>query len=535
MTDGQCGLSLRPYQVEAVEANLDALNQGLRGLTVMPTGTGKTVVAVEVIRRRGGRSLTLVHRDELIWQTVDKLVLAGFSELEIGVVKAARDQVTAPHVVASVQTLARESRRERVGRDFCTLWIDESHHAAAPSYLAIMDDLAVFGADGPATFGTTATPDRLDKLGLEHIFDQIVYEASLLPMMRAGYLCDIKAKRIVLPADLDAVRSRGGDFVESDLATALEAIGAPSLIAGAYLDHARERRGIIFVPSVVLAHATAAKLRERGVAAEALDGSTPDDLRRAMLGRLKSGETRLIANCGVLTEGFDEPSIDTIIMARPTQSRPLYQQCIGRALRPYPGKEIALILDLVGNSDRHALITTPSLLGLDPRLVEQAGAIEANDQAEATRRAREDGLLRAPRGSVEDIDILGRREFHWTEVGTTHVLSAGDDGWLGVEQAADGTWRVLRQPAYKAPLVVVFETRDQGYALGKAEDLARAAVSRVLRDRGARWRADPMSPEQHAFFERWKLPVDSSWTKGEAADRQTATIARWSWLRGQRP
>jgi superfamily II DNA or RNA helicase len=531
MTDG---LALRPYQVEAVEATLAALEQGQRGLVVMPTGTGKTVGAVAVIRRRQGRSLTLVHREELIAQTLDKLMLAGFSEHELGVVKAERDDTTAAHVVGSVQTLAHERRRQRLGHEFQTLWIDEAHHAAAPTYLNIMDELGCFEDGGPGTFGTTATPDRLDRLGLEHIFDKIVYEASLVPMIRQAYLCDVRALRIVLPVDLDAVHTRGGDFVESELAEAMEAIDAPRLIADAYAKHARERKAALFVPSVKLAHLTAAALRGLGITSEALDGSTPADERRAILGRLRSGATRVVPNCQVLTEGWDEPSVDAIVIARATQSRALYQQMIGRGLRPFPGKNDCLILDLVASSDRHELVTVSSLLGLDPRRVAEEGVLAADAARAESARQRKDGLLRGPVAGAQEIDILARRDFVWTPVGSAHVLSAGDDGWIGVEQVARDKWRVVRQAEYRGPLTVVFETTDQGYALGRAEDLARGSVSRVLRDRGARWRSEPMSTNQRNFFDRWNLPVDPSWTKGQAADRQTATITRWSWLKGRR-
>jgi hypothetical protein len=249
---------------------------------------------------------------------------------------------------------------------------------------------------------------------------------------------------------------------------------------------------------------------------------------------LHTGETQVVPNCQVLTEGWDEPSIDAVAVARATQSRGLYQQMIGRGLRPYPGKENCLVLDMVGNSDRHELVSVSSLLGLDPRVVAEQSVLAADTARTEAARRRKDGLLRGPVAGAEEIDILSRRDFVWIHVGSAHVLSAGDEGWLGVEEVASGKWRVSRQAEYKGPFTVVFETTDQGYALGKAEDLARSAVSRVLRDRGARWRREPMSSTQRAFFQRWGLTVDQSWTKGQAADRQNAMITRWSWLKGRR-
>jgi superfamily II DNA or RNA helicase len=336
------GLDLREHQIQPVEKTLAALKEGARALGVAPTGIGKTVIAAHVISRFGGRSLTLIHREELVEQTLDKLRMVGLSDL--GVVKAERDETGAQHVVASIQTLAHAQRRQRLGRDFALVWTDEAHHAAAPSYLSTLDDLGCFPhphdqawGNRPALFGTTATPDRLDKLGLASIFDKIVFEIQLLSMIRAGYLADIIALRIVLPIDLDGVHVRGGDLVESELAAAYERVDAPRRIASAFAEHAATRKAAVFVPGVKLAHATAAALRERGFVAEALDGSMRDE-RPAILARLASGETQIVTNCQVLTEGWDSPSVDCIVMARPTQSRALYQQIVGRGLRPYPNK-----------------------------------------------------------------------------------------------------------------------------------------------------------------------------------------------------
>jgi superfamily II DNA or RNA helicase len=158
-----------------------------------------------VIRRRGGCSLTLVHHDELVTQSLDKFALIGLDN--VGVVKARRDDIGAQHIIASLQTLAHERRRQRLSGNFATVWVDEAHHAPAATYMAVLDELGCFDAEGPALFGTTATPDRLDKLGLEHIFDQIVYEIGLLPMIRQGFLSDVIALRVVLPIDLDSVHT----------------------------------------------------------------------------------------------------------------------------------------------------------------------------------------------------------------------------------------------------------------------------------------------------------------------------------------
>ena len=177
-----------------------------------------------------------------------------------------------------------------------------------------------------------------------------MYQKTLLEMMQAGYLVDLRAFQVLLQADFDALRIQQGNFVDAELETLLLAVNAPAQVLAAFQAHAANRKALLFTPTVALADAMAATFCAAGIAAEALDGSTPLATRRAILQRLHTGETRVVANCAVLTEGFDEPSIDAIIIARPTQSAPLYQQMLGRGTRTYPGKTDCLVLDVVGVS-----------------------------------------------------------------------------------------------------------------------------------------------------------------------------------------
>jgi ATP-dependent helicase IRC3 len=356
-------LTPRPYQYEAGAALLAATARGVqRPLLVLPTGTGKTIVFALLVQRRRGRSLILAHRDELIQQAVDKLHLVD-PTLPLGVVQATRDEHTAPTVVASVQTLSRRTRLTRLVPDFQTIVIDEAHHAPAPTYQRILDYCRVWRADGPLVVGVTATPERGDHHSLRQVFDRIVYKKTLLEMMQAGYLVDLRALQVLLQVDFDALRTQQGDFVEAELEHLLRAANAPAQVLAAFQGHAADRKALLFTPTVALAYAMAATFRAAGIAAEALDGTTPLATRRAILQRLHTGATRIVANCAVLTEGFDEPSVDCIIVARPTQSAPLYQQMLGRGTRTYPGKTDCLVLDVVGVS-AYSTAKLPPLLGL---------------------------------------------------------------------------------------------------------------------------------------------------------------------------
>src|SRR5712671_6334986 len=369
-------LTPRPYQYEAVAALLAATARGLhRPLLVLPTGTGKTIVFALLVQRRRGRSLILAHRDELIQQAVDKLHLVD-PTLALGVVQATRDEHTAPTVVASVQTLSRRPRLARLVPDFQTIVIDEAHHAPAPTYRRILEYCRAWHPDGPLVVGVTATPERGDRHSLREVFEHIVYQKTLLEMMQAGYLVDLRALQVLLQANFDALRTPHGDFVDAELETLLLAANAPAQVLAAFQAHAADRKALLFTPTVALAYAMAATFRTAGIPAEALDGTTPLPTRRAILQRLHSGATRVVANCAVLTEGFDEPSVDCIIIARPTQSAPLYQQMLGRGTRTYPGKTDCLILDVVGVSTQHALHTAATLFGCDAAQLAQQSVLE---------------------------------------------------------------------------------------------------------------------------------------------------------------
>ena len=258
-------LTPRPYQYEAVAALLAATARGVqRPLLVLPTGTGKTIVFALLVQRRGGRSLILAHRDELIQQAVDKLHLVD-PTLPLGVVQATRDEHTAPTVVASVQTLSRRTRLTRLVPDFQTIVIDEAHHAPAPTYRRILDYCRAWQADGPLVVGVTATPERGDHHSLRQVFDRIVYQKTLLEMMQAGYLVDLRALQVLLQADFDALRTQQGDFVDAELETLLLAANAPAQVLAAFQTHAADRKALLFTPTVALAYAMAETFRTAGI------------------------------------------------------------------------------------------------------------------------------------------------------------------------------------------------------------------------------------------------------------------------------
>ncbi len=356
-------LTLRPYQQEAVDAVQAAVRRGIqRPMVVCPTGTGKTIIFASLIAQRGGSALVLAHRDELLRQAAEKIAIADPTlALGVGFVAAQRDDVNAPVVVGSVQTLARANRLARLPRQFDTVIVDECHHASARSYRRILDHLG----PSPLILGVTATPARADGKELGDVWQEIVYQRAIAEMIHAGYLTDMRGVRVGLEqVKLDQVDQSGGDFDADALGRALEQASAPLHVLTAYRLHATGRKAIVFLPTVPLAHRMASVFREAGIRAEALDGKTPWEQRRGILARLHTGETRVVANVGVLSEGVDVPSVDAVIMATPTRSQVKYSQAIGRGLRTFPNKQDCLVIDVVGVTERLDLQTLPRLFNL---------------------------------------------------------------------------------------------------------------------------------------------------------------------------
>jgi superfamily II DNA or RNA helicase len=313
-----------------------------------------------------------------------------------------------------------------------------------------------------------------------------------------------------------------GDYVAGELDEALAAANAPKHAVEAYQAHAAGRKALCFTPGVALAHQMAEAFGAAGVTAEALDGTTDDDERKGILHRLKTGETKIVCNCAVLTEGFDEPSIDCIIVARPTQSRPFYVQMIGRGTRTWPGKENCLVLDLVGNTSRHQLQTVASLFGLSSDELEDGVSVT---EALGRRRAAEAQREAHGRLVAETVDLFDRRPFHWVASGASRYALSIGDGLLVLVTDTLSKWRVehvTRDRQHK----VLADGLDLGFAQGTAEDYARKIGASVLVDRTAPWRNAPASPGQIDTLRRCRIPIPPGLTKGAASDLITMAVAR---------
>lgn len=360
-------MQLRPYQVDAVARTLTAWQQFGKVLGVAPTGSGKTIIfanIVRAIREQRGRTLIVAHREELIDQAIAKLHAAVgiFADKEKAEFRA---RLTSDVVVASVQTLI--SRRERFAPNhFSHIIVDETHHVLADSY---QKTLAHF--EGAKVLGVTATADRTDKRNLGEFFEEIAFEINLLDLIKAGYLAKIACQTIPLRIDLSGVKRIAGDFAADDLGDALEPVLRE--VATAIKEHAATRKIVVFVPLCATSRNFVAICEEHGIRAQHIDGNSPD--RKEILSAFARNEFQLLSNSMLLTEGWDEPSVDCIVCLRPTQSRSLYAQMIGRGTRLFPGKENLLVLDFLWHVEKHSLIKPAHLIAGSKEEAEEMIAI----------------------------------------------------------------------------------------------------------------------------------------------------------------
>ncbi len=391
---------LRPYQAEAKQAILAAWDEGYRKtLLVLPTGCGKTVVFSSVTENqvnKGHRVLIMAHRGELLDQAADKLKEA--SGLDSVLEKAESTSLGSflPVTVGSVQSLAQEKRLARFPNNyFQDIIVDEAHHCLSDSYKRVLDHFP-----DANILGVTATPDRGDMKNLGEFFDSKAYEYSMTEAIREGYLCPIKAQMIPLELDIADVGISSGDFSAGEIGHALE----PYLhqIASEMANYCHGRKTVVFLPLIATSQKFCAMLNDAGLRAAEVNGNSDD--RSEVLADFEAGKYDVLCNAMLLTEGWDCPSVDCIVVLRPTKIRSLYQQMVGRGMRLSPGKTELLLLDFLWMTERHDLCRPSALISkdeaiakkIDERMVEDADGfdlIEAEEQAERDILAEREAAL----------------------------------------------------------------------------------------------------------------------------------------------
>lgn len=383
-------MQLRPYQIQAKDAVVSEWSEGHRKtLLVLPTGTGKTVVFAKVVEDRvnnGGRALVLAHRGELLSQAADKIMDASGMACALEKAESTSLGSNMPVTVGSVQSLAQPKRLARFPRDYFTdIVVDEAHHCLSDSYQRV---LAHFPKAN--ILGVTATPDRGDMKNLGQFFDSKAYEYTMPQAIRDGYLCPIKAQMIPLELDISGVKVTSGDFSSGEIGSALE----PYLdqIAREMTHYCKGRKTVVFLPLIHTSQKFCAILNCYGLRAAEVNGSSEN--RAEVLRDFENGRYDVLCNSMLLTEGWDCPAVDCVVVLRPTKVRSLYQQMVGRGMRRFPGKEHLLLLDFLWMSERHDLCRPSALISkdadiakrIDQQMVDRSDGIDLIDAEEQAER-----------------------------------------------------------------------------------------------------------------------------------------------------
>lgn len=520
-------LALRAYQRDATTAFRSATARGVRrGVINLPTGTGKTVTALALAREHGGRVLWLAHREELLAQAL-RTALDLWPGVAAGVVQAERDETDARDLVlASVATVSRtieDGALPRLDRVLAAgapslVVVDEAHHAVAATYRRVLERVGAFAPGGPVVLGLTATLERGDERALSDVWERVVYQLSLVDAIREGYLAPIAPPvRVVLPElDLDAIDVRDGDFVERDLGDALLRAHVVEHVANAVLEHASDRRTIVFCTTVAQADETAAALVARGLRAALVSGDLAPALRRERLDAFARGDLDAVTNCAVLTEGYDNPGVSCVVVARPTRAKGLYLQMVGRGTRLAPGKENLLIIDVAGASEVHSLMSAPVLFGLgEADVADERDGREREADAPSARSPLA-GLMAGPTAPlpVSWVRVPGFLAYAGSATrGVDVLVRAPVDRWL-VEVARRGE-----------ALDLVGSYGDLELALGVGADVVRRLGGTRLHTGARYWRSRPATEAQLGAAARWRLHVPEGATAGTVGDMLTAASA----------
>ncbi len=405
-------MELRPYQQEAKDAIFEQWDNGVKKtLLVLPTGCGKTVVFAKVTKdcvRQGNRVLILAHRGELLDQAADKLMKTTGLGCALEKAESTCQGSWFRVVVGSVQTLMRQKRLDQFPEDFFdTIIIDEAHHCISDSYQKVLQHFP-----DAQILGVTATPDRGDMQNLGQFFESLAYEYTLPKAIKEGYLAPIKALTIPLKIDMSSVSVQAGDFKVGDIGTALD----PYLegIAEEMEKYCSDKKTVVFLPLVKTSQKFRDLLNEHGFQAAEVNGNSQD--RAEILADFEAGKYNVLCNSMLLTEGWDCPSVDCIVVLRPTKVRSLYCQMVGRGTRLFPGKDHLLLLDFLWHTERHELCHPASLIcsneevaqKMTENLEEAAGC--PIDIEEAEQKASEDVVAQREESLAKQLAEMKRRK-----------------------------------------------------------------------------------------------------------------------------
>lgn len=513
-------MELRPYQAEAKAAVFEQWDKGaFKTLLVLPTGCGKTIVFAKVAEdcvRQGYRVLILAHRGELLEQAADKIK----KSTNLGCATEKAEQTCLGSwfriTVGSVQSMQREKRLSQFSEDyFNVIIIDEAHHCISDGYQKVLQHFP-----SAKVLGVTATPDRGDMRNLGEFFESLAYEYTLPKAIREGYLSPIKAMTIPLQLDLSGVSIQSGDFKAGDIATALD----PYLhqIADEMMKYCRDRKTVVFLPLVKTSQKFKEILNEKGFKAAEVNGESKD--RAEVLEAFDKGEYNVLCNSMLLTEGWDCPSVDCVIVLRPTKVRSLYSQMVGRGTRLCEGKSHLLLLDFLWHTERHELCHPADLIcekkevarKMTENLEGTAGC--PMDLEEAERKASEDVIAEREESLAKQLQEMRTRKKKLVDPLQFEMSIQAED--LSGYVPAFG-WE-MAPPSDKQKQ----ELEKRGIL---PDEIDNAGKANLILDRLHKWQEEGLTtPKQIRCLEKYGFQHVGTWTF-EAGKNMIDRIAACGW------
>ncbi|KAG0788923.1 hypothetical protein G6F62_002408 [Rhizopus arrhizus] len=556
--------SLRTYQKECIETSLKELKAGCyKQVVSLPVGSGKTVIMSNLIpcipcpTPKATKVLLLAHRQELLNQAYNQIKRYNPNLIvEIDQGKRVADYDNADVIIASVPTLGRNNSKRIENLDptlFKAILIDEAHHAVADSYLNILN---YFNNPQLLVWGCSATVKRHDGLSLSDVFDKITFHIDFLDLIERGYLSPMKVTTVKTSVDLSHVRHSGADFALTQLSQAVNTSVRNEVIVSSWRKYAAEtgrQSTLAFAVDIQHTQDLCNAFRQQGIKADFITSKTPDLTRHQILEDFKNRKIPVLINCAILTEGTDIPSIDCILMARPTRSATLFQQMFGRGLRLHQEKQDCLIIDFVDNFKRSGtagLVTIPTLLGLsmdeslrDENILALEKRVEKEKETneEQENEGDDDSLVKlriTEYDSLQELmtDLSTRVEIKdasknsWVHIGddkcVLHVLSKG---YLILERSHEGIWKGYfkyeHNNFYAKPHTIPLQSDHLVDAIRAADTWVQKKFSSgyIFRQlaRTAPFRKTPMSEAQRLAIEKHKLDAPQTLSKGQAMDLLT--------------
>lgn len=539
-------MNLRPYQIASLDKSRERLDAGAnRQVIVMATGLGKAILFATLRSHHqfNKRVMILVHREELAKQAADKIHRWN-PGLMVGVEMASR--YAAPmdtHVVASVPTLGRSGSKRLASFDpaeFDCIVSDECHHVVSPQWRRVLGHFELMAPGSRIlSLGMTATPNRSDGVGLRMCFDEIIYDMGIDEGIRQGYLVDLACWRISSATNLDAVHTRAGDFAVNELEEAVNTPTRNMLIVKSWAKYAKNLRTIVFTVDIQHALDLAETFKSASFAAAAVWGEDPD--RADKLRRHRAGELEILCNCALVIEGYDDPSIGCIVLARPTKSSLLITQMIGRGTRlpdgcghisevGENGKKTCLILDVADLTSKHEIVSVPSLLGL-PKNLDFAGSTYRAAKEQLERIAKEFPTANlADLRNLEQLDAIAKQVKLFEVKYPPEISSLTELAW---RQQGDGFWLPVQggRLALSKDLLGEWWVRgaiNGNYVVLHSQNLAGAfnVADREIESRGARnlylrnahWRDAAPTEKQISCCNKLRINIPTGATRGQVSE-----------------